>query len=997
MFRARQESDRDCHDGCQQLTGASSADNEETKVREQEHDGSCHDGCQQLTGTLPAGNEKIKEREQEEGMTIIEMSLPMTESAQKLIFKVEGMCCATEVEHLKIVLNPLVDKIEANVTFDLINAKLILESKSDNLPSKDEIIRAVASTGMKAILWNEHIKQGHEKKSFWQKYGHVSMNIASAASLVVGFAFQAARDGVSAAFGGGIEEGQQTERSNDPPIVTMVFYSTSIVAGAWFILPKAVRSVRRLHPDINLLMVIATAGAVGINQWFEAATAMYLFSASELLESWNMARTRNAIHALMELAPSTAQVLNEDGMFTEQLVDQIPIGTTIIVRPGEKIPMDSILLLGATSVNQAPITGESLPVQKEEGDPLFAGTINGDSVIQCRVTKEASNSTLASIIRKVEEAQSKRAKSDQFIERFSYYYVPSAIVASTMVCVVPPLVTGGSWYPWAYKGLELLVISCPCSLVISTPVSIVAGLAAAARSGILIKGGVYLEKAAYIKAFAMDKTGTLTTGEPVVQDVIPLNGYDTEALLKLASALEIHSDHPLARAIQRKARADGILYQPAEQFQVFKGKGAEGYIDGELFWIGSHRFLHENVGENEPTEVHEKIQALEAAGHSIVAIGHGQEICGLISVADTLRPESIKAIQALKRAGIERVVMLTGDNDGAASTIAKLVGVDEYHAELLPEDKVKQVKLLVARYRQVAMVGDGINDAPAMATASLGIAMGAAGSDAAIETADIALMSDDLEKLAWLVNHSNRTLNIIKQNVIFSLAVKVAFVGLTFANKSTLWMAMLSDMGASFIVVSNGLRLLNDRSAGCFGRREVASSQVQRGSSVERMPPPVLHQFAKTQASLSSLQPTVNKGCKSGNCSSDACHRDASPVLHQFAKTQASLSSLQPTTSKGCKNGNCSSDARHEDSSPVLHQFAKTQASLSSLQPTASKVCKSGNCNSDACHGDSSLLQQGEEAQDVVSVIAPQEIERREQALANQQQETDVSLRLALI
>lgn len=832
--------------------------------------GDCKTGCQEkrsqpaLTSSIPPSsiplrNVEVKSRKENE--EIIEIDRPaIIENPQKLIFKVEGMCCATEVENLKSVLNPLLrGRKDTTLTFDLINAKLTLQSKYNNLPSRDEVIKSVATTGMKATLWADHVKQ--EKKTFWQKYGHITTNVVSFTSLVAGFIIHALRDGISTAFGGGVGN-QEAERPDYPPVSTMVLYSTAIVAGSWFILPKAVRAVRRLNPDTNLLMTAATAGAVGMNKWFEAAASMYLFSAAELLESWNMNRARKAIRALMELAPSTAQVVHEGGIIKEQLVEQIPVGTIISVRPGEKIPMDSILLLGSTSVNQAPITGESMPVQKEVGDALFAGTINGDSVIQCRVIKAASDSTLASIIRKVEEAQSRRARSDQWIEKFSRYYVPSMMAASAVVSIIPPLATGASWYPWVYKGLELLVISCPCSLVISTPVSIVAGLTEAARSGVLIKGGIFLEMPANLKAFAMDKTGTLTTGEPAVQDIIPLNGYNTEALLKLATALEVHSDHPLARAIQRKAKADGIISKPAEQFQVFKGKGAEGYIDGKLFWIGSHRFLHEKVGSNEPADVHEKIQKLESAGHSIVAIGHDQQICGLISIADAIRPESRSAIQAMKKAGIERVVMLTGDNQGAAKTIAESIGIDEYRAELLPEDKVKQVEALVARYKQVAMVGDGINDAPAMAASNLGIAMGAAGSDAAIETADIALMSDDLGKLAWLVDHSRRTLNIIKQNVVFSLAVKSAFVGLTFANKSTLWMAMLSDMGATFIVVSNALRLLNNRNESGREARipnQLTATRIQSPSSAAASSPMLL-QFTRAQASLPPLPSQVSPG-----------------------------------------------------------------------------------------------------------------------------------------
>lgn len=778
---------------------------------------------------------------------------------QKLIFKIGGMCCPTEVDALKDALRSLnKEGREVDLTFDLINAKLMVESRSGDLPTQEEIIKTVGRTGMQASLWNEHVKQAQEKKTFWERYGHLSSTLISATTLVSGVVIHAVRDGASAAFGGGVGGGEETGRPDYPPIATMALYSTAIVAGSWYIVPKAVRALKRLRLDTNVLMLSATAGALGINHWFEAASSMCLFSAAELLENWNMGRARKAIHGLMGLTPSTAQVLNEDGAVEEQLLDNIPIGTTIIVRPGEKIPMDSVLISGATYVNQAPITGESMPVQKEVGDPLFAGTINEDSVIQCRVTKAASDSTLSSIIRKVEEAQSHRAKTDQFIERFSHYYVPTMMLGSLATIIIPPLATGDSWYPWAYKGLELLVLSCPCSLIISTPVSIVAGIAAAARNGVLIKGGVHLETAAHIEAFAMDKTGTLTTGAPVVQNVIPLNGYDTEGLLKVAAALETHSDHPLARAIQRKAKEDGIISRPAESFRVFKGKGGEGYIDGELFWVGSQRFLHEKVGDTEGPAIHERIQELEAAGHSIVAVGTGRTTCGLISIADALRPESKHAIQALKRAKI-KVVMLTGDNEGAARTIAASAGVDEYRAELLPEDKVHQVETLMKKYKRVAMVGDGINDTPAMATSSLGIAMGAAGSDAAIETADIALMSDDLEKLAWLINHSRHTVNVIKQNVGFSLAVKAAFVGLTFANKSTLWMALLSDMGTSFIVVSNGLRLLNNKAKATAQHQSILA--VERTSAV-----PMLTDFPPLATSPLAIaygaQPKACKDCK---------------------------------------------------------------------------------------------------------------------------------------
>ena len=867
-----------------------------------------------------------KATEAKEEAVVLELS-SSSGPLKKLMFKIEGMCCASEVEILKEALNPLLrGRDSVRLSFDVINAKITLDSPNNNLPSQDEIKKAVAKTGMKAILWAEHVKQSGNKKTFWQRRGHTIMDIISGLTLVAGFIIHLVSDGLVATLGGEVGK-EEEERPENPPIGTMVLYSISIVAGGWFILPKAVRAIKRLRPDTNLLMIIATAGAIAIGHWFEATTTMFLFSFAEFLESWNMARAQRAIRSLMELAPATAQVVDEDGNVSEQRVEDVPIGATIVVRPGEKISMDSELISGSTSVNQAPITGESMPVDKNVGDALFAGTINGDSVIQCRVTKAAADSTLAVIIRKVEEAQSKRAKSDQFIERFSKYYVPFVVISSIIVMVIPPLATHGAWYPWIYKGLELLVLSCPCSLVISTPVSIVAGLTAAARAGVLIKGGVYLETASRIRAFAFDKTGTLTTGEPDVVEIIPFNSQDQRSLLQLAASLEVHSDHPLARAIQKKAKAHGIQFRPAESFQVIKGKGAEGIVGDELYWIGSHRLLHEKVGENEPAPTHEKLEGFESSGHSIVAVGSGSNILGVLCISDSIRPETKKAMLGMKQAGIKKIVMLTGDNKGAAHAIAENAGVDEYYAELLPEDKVKHVKELVGKYKLVAMVGDGINDAPALASSSLGIAMGAAGSDAAIETADIALMSDDLGKLAWLVRHSRRTVNIIIQNIVFSLAIKALFIGLTFANKSTLWMAILIDLGGTFIVVSNGLRLVSLKKK---DRRALEAAHTNYNSTLESLP----------------MVPVPSK-CKSG-CNSAACKKGASKDQHGgnhdvvLVITGTEEGTQKATASKGCcSKGSCKKNAVQEEKKEV--QDIPTQ------QPAAGKgCCSKGSCKKNA-------------------------------------------------
>ena len=409
----------------------------------------------------------------------------------------------------------------------------------------------------------------------------------------------------------------------------------------------------------------------------------------------------------------------------------------------------------------------------------------------------------------VEEAQSRRAPSEQWVERFAKYYTPAMMVLAAAVVVVPPLFFSAVWVEWVYRGLVILVIACPCALVISTPVSIVSGMTAAARNGVLIKGGMYLEAAGRLRALALDKTGTLTYGHPEVQQVVPFNSHTPKELLERAAAMEAHSEHPLARAILRKAQDEGIVVSGAEEFQAIKGKGAEAKIDGKPFWIGSHRLMEEKGQET--AEVHDKAKELEDAGHSVVAIGNAQHVCGLVSVADGVRDNASEAVRMIKRLGVRKVVMLTGDNKGTANAVAKAAGVDEFQAELLPEDKVEAAESLVSRFGNVAMIGDGVNDAPAMAVATFGIAMGAIGTDAAIETADIALMSDDLSKLPWLIRHSRRTLKIIKQNITFALGLKLVFIALAIFGKASLWMAIAADTGASLLVISNGLRLLGGR------------------------------------------------------------------------------------------------------------------------------------------------------------------------------------------
>jgi Cd2+/Zn2+-exporting ATPase len=448
-----------------------------------------------------------------------------------------------------------------------------------------------------------------------------------------------------------------------------------------------------------------------------------------------------------------------------------------------------------------------MPVAKQAGAEVFAGTINGDGALELESTKAAEDTTLARVIQMVEQAHAKRARSEQWVEQFARICTPAAILLALGIFLLPPLVFGADWPDWFYRALVLLVIACPCALVISTPVSIVSALATAARHGVLVKGGLFIELPARLKAIAFDKTGTLSRGESVVVRVLPLDRHTEEELLERAAALEARSTHPLARAVLNAAAARGIHVQPAEDVETRQGKGVTGPFRGERFWLGSHRYLEEHGQET--TEVHRQAEAFEREGQTVVAIGNERHVCGLLAIADTVRPEARAALAALRSAGIEHLVMLTGDNRATARAIAAHAGIEEVQAELLPEDKVAAVERLVERYGNVAMVGDGVNDAPAMARSSLGIAMGAAGSDAARETADIALMTDNLQRLPWLVLHSRRTLGVIRQNIAFALAVKATFVILTFAGFASLWGAIAADVGASVLVVAKALRLLS--------------------------------------------------------------------------------------------------------------------------------------------------------------------------------------------
>jgi len=709
------------------------------------------------------------------------------------------MDCAEEIAILKREVGPVVGG-DDRLGFDILNGKMTVQPLATEV-TPEVVLRAVAQTGMRAEVWRDATRDA-AREGTWQRHGRKITTISSGIFTSIGFVVHVSlAGGISAAIG---SEGLGVV--HQVPLAARVPYLLAVLAALWYILPKAWRAARRLRPDMNLLMTVAVVGAIGIGEWFEAATVAFLFALSLALESWSVGRARRAVAALMELAPPVARVKKPDGTEEQVPPEQVPAGAHFVVMPGEKFPLDGNVVSGFSEVNQAPITGESVPVPKQPGGQVFAGTINGDGALDVECTKPASDTTLAHIIRLVAEAQSRRAPSEQWVEKFARVYTPVVMGLAIAFLIVPPLFFGGAWGDWFYRSLVLLVIACPCALVISTPVSIVAALAASARNGVLIKGGTYVEAPARLEAIALDKTGTLTEGRPRVLEVVPLSEHDENELLERAAAMESRSDHPLAQAIVVYAKDRGVSFVPAEDFQIIQGKGATARFNGERYWLGSHRYLEERGQETEGD--HRRLEALSQGGRTVVVIGNESHVCGLIALADAVRPGAKQTLQALRDTGLRHIVMLTGDNQETAQAIAAETGVDEVHAELLPADKVTAVERLVAKYGGVAMVGDGVNDAPALGRASVGIAMGAAGSDAAIETADIALMSDDLSKLPWLVQHSRRTLTIIRQNIGFSLTVKALFVILTFAGYASLWAAIAADMGASLLVIFNGLRLL---------------------------------------------------------------------------------------------------------------------------------------------------------------------------------------------
>lgn len=591
-------------------------------------------------------------------------------------------------------------------------------------------------------------------------------------------------------------------------IFATIGYAAAILIGGYSLFIKGFKNLVRLNFDMNTLMTVAILGAAAIGEWGEGATVVILFAISEALERYSMDKARQSIESLMDIAPKEALIRrgNEEMMVP---VDDIQVGDIMIVKPGQKLAMDGIVIKGTSTLNQAAITGESVPVVKTVGDEVFAGTLNEEGLLEVKVTKRVEDTTLSKIIHLVEEAQAERAPSQAFVDRFAKYYTPAIIIFALLLAVIPPLFMGADWSEWIYRGLAVLVVGCPCALVISTPVAIVTAIGNAAKNGVLIKGGIHLEEAGSLKVIAFDKTGTLTKGVPSVTDVITYNGNENE-LMAITAAIEKGSQHPLASAIIRKAEEDGLNFNDVsvKEFQSITGKGVKAKVNNEMYYVGSPGLFEELLPNGIQSEIKEQITTLQTQGKTVMALGTEKEILALIAVADEIRESSKEVIRKLHQVGIEKTVMLTGDNQRTAEAIGKQVGVSDIKADLLPEDKLNFIKELRDKYQSVAMVGDGVNDAPALAASTVGVAMGGAGTDTALETADIALMSDDLSKLPYTIKLSRKALAIIKQNITFSLGIKALSLLLIVPGWLTLWLAIFADMGATLIVTLNSMRLL---------------------------------------------------------------------------------------------------------------------------------------------------------------------------------------------
>ena len=709
------------------------------------------------------------------GASATKVTCATCELHAEAVFRVEGMDCHEEVVILERRLKPLTG-VEA-MTADVIGQRLHIQYDAAKLTTAD-MVDAVGQTGMR--MWLEHEEPRASapdvRARFW-------LTVGAGVALVAGLAITA------------------LER----PLAAALCFVAGALVGGIYPARRAVTALRTRTVDINVLMVIAVAGALALGEWSEASSVVFLFALAQWLEARTLERARQAIRALVDLTPREA-IVKRGGVEQRASVEAIAVGDVVVVRPGDKVPLDGTIVAGHSDVNEAPMTGESLPVDKEPGDEAYAGTINGRGALELEVTRIGADTRLARIIHLVEAAQSRRAPVQSFVDRFARIYTPAVIALAVLVAVVPPLIGGADAGTWLYRALVLLVISCPCALVISTPVSIVSALSAAARNGVLIKGGAHLERLASVRAVAFDKTGTLTRGEPAVADVIAVGSASPQDVLRFAAAVETRSEHPIARAIADRARLMGVDALEATGFMSVPGMGVEALVGGRAVVVGNDTLMTlRNIAA--PSEV----ESLHRDGHTLVFVAVDHVLLGAIAIADPMRETARETLELLRSHGIRHVAMLTGDHASSARVVAGALALDQYEAGLLPQQKHDRVVAMRKAHGAILMVGDGVNDAPALAAADVGVAMGAAGSDAALETADIALMSDELLKIPYALRLARATLFNVKTNVIVSLVLKAAFLVLAITGSATLWMAVLADTGASVIVVANALRLLRAR------------------------------------------------------------------------------------------------------------------------------------------------------------------------------------------
>jgi Cd2+/Zn2+-exporting ATPase len=717
----------------------------------------CEDKCCASTGTA----EKL-------GPTINQVELNQNFKT----YFIQGMdcssCALTLENHLR--QNPRVK----NVTVNFSTAKMHIEHEN----SIEDIIKEVGKTGYKAIFSSKNRTTPIE-----QRQNHQPAMILSGVLLLLGFIHA---------------------QVNNDSLLTTILYACSVAIGGYKPARSAFYAVKSRSLDMNVLMTIAAIGAVLIGEWLEGATVVWLFALGNALQTSSIERTRNSIRSLFDLTPPIAWVKRNDELF-QVPVDEIQLGEIITVRPGDRVALDGKVVTGFSTVNQAPITGESIPVEKQVGDTVYAGTINEHGTLDVKVTKHVEDSAIANIIHLVEEAQEQKAPAQAFVDKFAKVYTPIVFVLALATIVLPPIFGMGSWSEWFYRGLELLVVACPCALVISTPVAIVSAIGNAAKNGVLIKGGTSLETAGRLSSIAFDKTGTLTEGKPKVTSIFTY-GIEENELLSIARTLEESSSHPIAQTIVRYAKDKGVSNQIGGQFNNIVGKGVQGHISGIEYFAGNLKLFKDL--EIPITHIEEQVEQLQSSGHTIIIIGTADTIKGIIAVSDSIRETTLTALTGLQSAGLKEVVMLTGDNEGTAKKIALQANVSRYFAEMMPEDKVAAIKKLQSEGHIVAMVGDGINDAPALAASDLGIAMGGAGTDTALETADVVLMADHLEKLPHTIKLSRKAMRIIKQNIWFSILIKGIALTLIFPGWLTLWIAVLSDTGAAVLVILNSMRLL---------------------------------------------------------------------------------------------------------------------------------------------------------------------------------------------